>query len=88
MDGRASPACCYICVRIFIIFYMFVVFGVMVFKKTDLREFASLLTALSTRCFAFSRAFLPFCASRFFASFCRLRKAGPAFLNDESALRE
>jgi hypothetical protein len=28
---------CYICVLIFIIFYMFVVFGVMMFEKTDLR---------------------------------------------------
>jgi voltage-gated sodium channel len=39
---------CYIFVLIFIIFYMFAVFGVMVFKKSDPREFASLLTAFHT----------------------------------------
>jgi hypothetical protein len=35
LDGRRRS--CYICVLIFIIFYMFVVFGVMMFKKADLR---------------------------------------------------
>jgi hypothetical protein len=73
-----------LCVLISITFYMCVVFGVKVFKKTDLREFASLLTAF-TRCFAFSRFFFAFL--RFFA-FCRLRKTGPAFFNESAALRE
>jgi hypothetical protein len=56
----------------------------MVFKKTDLREFASLLTAFHALFCLFARffAFL-----RFFA-FYRLRKTGPAFLNESAALRE
>jgi hypothetical protein len=52
-------------VLIFIIFYMFVVFGVMVFKsKADLRGHASLLTAFHTLfCLFAFLLLLPFCAS-------------------------
>jgi hypothetical protein len=68
---------CYICVLIFIIFYMSVVFGVMV-------SFASLLTAFHTLFHAFSRAFLPLCAP-LPPAVCE--KTGPAFLNESAALR-
>jgi hypothetical protein len=73
---------CYICVLIFISFYMFVVFGVMMSKKTDLRMRAC--WRLSARCYAFSRAFLPLCAP-LPPAVCE--KAGPAFLSESAALR-
>jgi hypothetical protein len=51
-------------VLIFIIFYMFVVFGVMMSKKADLRGLASLLTAFHTLfCLFAFLLLLPFCAS-------------------------
>jgi hypothetical protein len=75
-------------VLISIIFYMFVVFGVMMDDGCSRRqtcENASLLTAFHTRRFAFSRAFFPFCAS-LPSAVCE-KRALP-FFNESAALRE
>jgi hypothetical protein len=74
-------------VLISIIFYMFVVFGVMMGDGCSRRqtcENASLLTAFHTP-FCLFALFFPFLS---FFAFCRLRKTGPAFFNESAALRE
>jgi hypothetical protein len=59
---REWSSSCYICVLIFLIFYMFVVFGVMVFKKTDLQERGP-ADGLPHAVFPFRALFCLFCAS-------------------------